>query len=158
MSEEKITTGEQIGAVWKVISAIITIVIAIWLLSSCQTGNTQQTENSQLTIKTTIFVGDVETSTLSTLSEAYHETELCLFSDKETGRKYYSVRDDIEDFKIVDGVNHWKFSELVDENTKEPLEFETPTEFLNFFASKGYEMVEQKKGKYNIDYTFKKNS
>lgn len=39
--QEEITTGEQVGAVWKVISAFITIGLAIWLLSSCTTVNAQ---------------------------------------------------------------------------------------------------------------------
>ena len=157
-NQEEISVGDQIGAIWKLVSGLIMIGLAIWLLSSCQTGNAQQA-NSQLTMKITTFVGDVKTSVLSieNLGE-YYEVTLSAFPDEENGGSRYGVRIDIEEGKFVNDVFHWKISELVDETTKEELWFKEPTDFLNYLSTKGYEMVEQKKGKYNIDYTFKKKS
>ncbi len=48
-----------------------------------------------------------------------------------------------------------EFFKVVDEQGKE-LEFKTPTDFLNFMSNAGYELKEQEKQTFGIDYTFKK--
>jgi len=50
-----------------------------------------------------------------------------------------------------------EFFKVVDEQGKE-LEFKTPTDFLNFMSKAGYELKDQEKQKFGIDYTFKKKS
>ena len=160
MSENKESNDVMggIAVLFKLITGIVMIILAISLLS-CNSENSQQTVDSQLTMKITTFVGDVETSILSTenLGE-YYEVTLSAFPDEENGGSRYGVRIDIEEGKFVNDVFHWKISELIDETTKEELWFKEPTDFLNYLSTKGYEMVEQKKGRHNIDYTFKKKA
>lgn len=133
------------------------IAIAITLLSSCQTNP----EQPQLTIKTTTNFGDESVEVISTINDVYYETVLSSYIEDETikgvllvEKNVYTVSD-LEIFN-VNGTTHFQYTELVDENTLEPLEFESPTEFLNYVASKGYEMVDQIKYMDEIEYTFKR--
>ena len=45
---------------------------------------------------------------------------------------------------------------IVKDSKGTELRFVGSTEFLNYMLSHGYKMLDQQKGKYNIDYTFKK--
>ena len=50
-----------------------------------------------------------------------------------------------------------KFYFIADSLGKE-IEFENSTEFLNFMSARGYEMADQVKHQYRIDYTFKRRT
>jgi len=109
----------------------------------------------QLTIKTTTVVGEAKTEVVSIIKDAYFEAQLDACSNEKIGL-YYNVRNVIEEGKITNKVFTTKFSEVVDKSTKQSIKFKTSTEFLNFMASNGYDMVDQIKSKYHTNYTFKK--
>ena len=45
---------------------------------------------------------------------------------------------------------------IISDEKGEDVWFEGSTQFLNFMSDKGYDMVDQTKNKYSIDYTFRK--
>lgn len=93
------------------------------------------------------------TKKLSTADETYFEITL---SSGGNGTWWEAHRDIIRPTSIEN--YNQKFIDIVDVTTPDTarIRFNGPTEFLNFMAARGYDMVDQKKAKSHVDYTFKK--
>jgi len=130
------------------LKAILLLLFFSLIITSC--GK----QKSELYIITTTVHGmdkqEVRKDTLTMIDSDYFEVSL---QPMMNGAIYKAGKDLVKpsigrEFQMV-------FFEVVDKEGKK-LRFKDTTEFLNFMASKGYTMVDQTKGKYNTDYTFRK--
>lgn len=133
---------------------VFLLLMVIVVLTSCNTQSNKKSlgdnPKSELVIKTLTSVDGVKSEIISDYNGDYFEARLCLYPNGE-----YGVENNLQAEKI-DGVIHIRKSQLIDGNTNKQIRFKSPTDFLNYLSSKNYEMITQKKGRYDIDYTFKR--
>jgi hypothetical protein len=119
------------------------------LLTSCNH------RESTIYIITTNVVGmnenQIRKNTMTTVESEYFEVKL---SSVNSGELYIAGKQILK--PQIGKEYKTEFFKVVDEKGKE-LEFKTPADFLNFMDKAGYEMKQQDKEQYGIDYTFKKN-
>ncbi|KQN34425.1 hypothetical protein ASE92_12565 [Pedobacter sp. Leaf41] len=132
------------------ISTAILLIVALLTFTSCNN------KEKPIHILTTNVVGmdekQIRKDTTITVESEYFEVKLSSVSNGEfyvAGKQLLKPKIG-EEFKT-------EFFKIVDEQGKE-LEFKTPTDFLNFMSKAGYDLKEQEKQKFGIDYTFKKKS
>jgi len=123
----------------------------------CQTKKGDVAQEKGVIIKTTtrqsIQGKKTEDSVVGVLNTDYIEISL----DSYDNAQHYEANKDLE--KTYKSTTDYKFVLLkVIDNQGNPIQFKTSTDFLNFMSEKGYKMVDQKKGEYNIDYTFNKTT
>lgn len=145
-------------------------IVLLILFSSCQSNtqnssskNTEQnTVNSNqeginpklfISTRTRIAIKGIETdsSIVSIINSDYFEVRLSSLADEA---KFIARNNTINAYE--DGGN-FKFVDFTIANkTGKSYKFETNTDFLNFMSERGYDLVDQIKNKYSVDYTFKK--
>ena len=128
---------------------ILTIMSSLTILSCGK-----KDDGPGLFIKTSDIQGidekQARQDSLTKVTSDYFEISLASYSDG----KYYKAKKDIlepkslEDFRV-------KFLFVTDSLGNE-LQFQDATDFLNFMSARGYEMSDQTKHRYGVDYTFKK--
>ena len=121
--------------------------------SESQSTDINSDENSTLYIKSVEATG-TDTSQMkinvSSVSSDYFEIGL-----EEAGNGSHYVAEKTIEQKM--SMDNFKSSFFFIVNKKgEQMKFKTSTEFLNFMSARDYEMVDQAKKRYGIDYTFKK--
>jgi len=130
------------------ISIAVLLMVALLTFTSCNH------KEKPLNILTTKVVGmdekQIRKDTTTTVESEYFEVKLSSVSNGE----FYVAGKQL--LKPQIGKEYkTEFFKVIDEQGKE-LEFKTPTDFLNFMSKAGYELKEQEKQKFGIDYTFKK--
>ena len=131
-------------------SALVIITAATFTFTSCKNSN------QVIHIQTSEVVGtddsQIRKDSITTIESEYFEVKISSVSNGE----FYVAGKQL--LKPQIGKEYkTEFFKVVDEQGKE-LEFKTPTDFLNFMSNAGYELKEQEKQKFGIDYTFKKKS
>jgi hypothetical protein len=115
---------------------------------------TNNIDNSILYIKTVTATGldsnQVRNEKMTSVTTEYFEVGLEELANDSglSAQKQITEATSVENFKV-------EFFIIVNK-AGEGITFKTTTEFLNFMAGHGYEMVEQTKKRYGTDYTFKK--
>lgn len=124
----------------------------LMVLNICCSTNRDQ---SELRIKTTQSVSTlteevVSDDRLSTVTNPYFEVTLSSvnggayhIAGKELSKSWKDDTLRLTSFFVVDSVGT-------------VVQFNGATEFLNYVAQRGYDLTDQKQGRYSIDYTFKR--
>lgn len=107
-----------------------------------------------LLVKKFTTVKDVNTDTTYQVLDAYFEIALSSVT-KDEGRHYIAVRD-IERPRV--GKPYRSVSIALIDSAEQILKFKDSTDFLNFMAARGYDMVSDKPNKFGSEYTFKKKT
>lgn len=117
-------------------------------------NNKDGLNNSTLYIKTVTVTGtgsnENRKEKITAITTDYFEVGLEELANDSgySAQKTITEPTSMENFKL-------EFFSIVDVDGKD-ISFKTTTEFLNYMAGHGYEMVDQTKKRYGTDYTFKR--
>jgi hypothetical protein len=137
---------------------LVVVIIASALLVACGKNTDrldQSLDASKIYIMTTDRKGahekEVKTEVITALEDEYFE--ISLYSTKEG--PYYIAKWEIEAPTSVEDFRY-RFLNIIQPTDSSVMRFDGSTDFLNFMAKGGYEMVDQRTDKYATHYTFKR--
>lgn len=128
----------------------ISIILSLILFTSCNLG-TPKLYYKTVEVYTNTVGEKVRDTTLNVISDEYFEIKLSSYSSGLNWGASMNLKAGTKD-----NIKTFRYMYIVDNNYDE-IRYDTPADFLNFMAERNYEMVDQTKKKYAIDYTFRKN-
>jgi len=140
---------------------IIALFLCFMQINVCNGDPLQASQKEKLYIKTVTITGwgseQVTKEVITEVTNDYFEIKFFSgVSDSDGRTAITSMTDLVKSIKLK-GTTDFKhvYFTVVNKDGSQ-IKFTAPTEFLNFMSARGYELFDQTKNKFSIDYTFKK--
>lgn len=132
----------------KLMTLVILMAITfVTLNSSCSKKETLP----GLFINTRTVIGEEKKDSITVINSDYFDVSLYSYDNGTFQAKKEILKpESVKDFKMI-------FFVITEEDGNE-IRFNTTTDFLNYMSARGYEMADQTKHEFRIDYTFKKKN